>query len=516
MSRLYAILDESNYPIILNEFTKLFGLPEVSHEFSIYSFNDKDELHINFTRGKVITNFIGRNREYRSIELVNKNVKQFLGLVNYQGFNQATMGISINLTFPTSNSSKILIKKSTFLNTIVDITIDLEIQTLKQATEILRKYRIKLEDRSSLQQIIANTYIPRENLFDIYECLNPKILDAGRKLSIDLLSNTEALHNRFKKFSNDYSEIELIYREIVGKDIKGLEGLSNENLLTPVSIIIPSYDSENSIKKVLSAIESQELSKEQKQKIEVVIVDDGSRLPVATFIREGNVRYSFELKIVRNEYNSGLATARNIGLAASKHEHVVFLDSDILISKNYILEHSVRSQIVPNAIFISMKKNIDDIEAKFINSGLPNSVEIDDMRLRKAVSRNQVGLYEFGEESTVEILNDSNYFKEFNYGRQIGIFDLLAMVVGHNISTRRSIINRVGGFSNEFIGWGLEDSFFGTKVIAAGNYVIPVLSVNVYHLNHPPRSGSKEKKLKELQLNVERYKKLLDRPYENV
>ena len=80
----------------------------------------------------------------------------------------------------------------------------------------------------------------------------------------------------------------------------------------------------------------------------------------------------------------------------------------------------------------------------------------------------------------------------------------------HSHSTEEYLI---GGFSNYFKGWGLEDSYFGSKMIAEGNYVIPVLSCGVYHIDHPPRSGSEKKKLQELEGNLARYKELLDKSY---
>ena len=51
-------------------------------------------------------------------------------------------------------------------------------------------------------------------------------------------------------------------------------------------------------------------------------------------------------------------------------------------------------------------------------------------------------------------------------------------------------------------------------IIANGNYVIPVLSSNVYHINHEPRSGSQAKKVNEFKHNIEIYNKLLDQDFD--
>lgn len=60
----------------------------------------------------------------------------------------------------------------------------------------------------------------------------------------------------------------------------------------------------------------------------------------------------------------------------------------------------------------------------------------------------------------------------------------------------------------------MEDAYFSSKLISEGCYVIPVLSSCVYHINHPPRSGSIEQKKKEALINYNIYNDLLNKPWE--
>ena len=85
---------------------------------------------------------------------------------------------------------------------------------------------------------------------------------------------------------------------------------------------------------------------------------------------------------------------------------------------------------------------------------------------------------------------------------------------GHNICINKSQIKNYPAFSTEFHGWGLEDAYFASKMISNGCFVIPVLSSCVYHINHPPRSGSNEKKIKEAEENYIIYNQLLDKKWE--
>jgi len=67
----------------------------------------------------------------------------------------------------------------------------------------------------------------------------------------------------------------------------------------------------------------------------------------------------------------------------------------------------------------------------------------------------------------------------------------------------------VNGFCTEFKGWGIEDKFFGLSLVTEGNFIIPVTSSMVYHLEYGPRDGDLNKKIKELNNNYDKYKKML-------
>lgn len=110
-----------------------------------------------------------------------------------------------------------------------------------------------------------------------------------------------------------------------------------------------------------------------------------------------------------------------------------------------------------------------------------------------------------------EIVSNTDSFNNFGHGRIINGFDLSSMVVGHNMTINKHLFLKVGGFSEEFIGWGLEDTYFGARLISEGGFVIPLLNCGVYHINHPPRSGSLEKQEKEYSENLKTYKNLINK-----
>lgn len=89
-----------------------------------------------------------------------------------------------------------------------------------------------------------------------------------------------------------------------------------------LSIIIPFYNREKYIGELLDVLDKQIVPE-----VEVILVDDGSKVPFKT-------DYSW-CKVVRKE-NGGLASARNYGMRFAKGEYISFVDADDLVSENYV------------------------------------------------------------------------------------------------------------------------------------------------------------------------------------
>lgn len=95
--------------------------------------------------------------------------------------------------------------------------------------------------------------------------------------------------------------------------------MKNEDLIK-LSIIIPYYNRPEYIKKLMD-----KLSTQLTDEVEVIIVDDCSPTPLD---------YP---NVIRLEENSGGASIpRNIGLDNAKGKYIVFIDSDDLVSDDYI------------------------------------------------------------------------------------------------------------------------------------------------------------------------------------
>ena len=100
-----------------------------------------------------------------------------------------------------------------------------------------------------------------------------------------------------------------------------------------VSVIIPMYNAEKTIKQTLESIRRQtKLS----NILEVLVIDDGSKDESKKIVLE----YKNEYKMVPIKYifqpNSGVSAARNKGLKEARGEFIAFLDSDDVWMENKI------------------------------------------------------------------------------------------------------------------------------------------------------------------------------------
>lgn len=91
-----------------------------------------------------------------------------------------------------------------------------------------------------------------------------------------------------------------------------------------VSIIVPSYNSANTIVQTVKSILSQ-----THRDFEILIIDDGSEDSSAQVLAELEAKNS-EIKVLYHRENLGVSTARNTGVINSTGRFVAFCDSDDL------------------------------------------------------------------------------------------------------------------------------------------------------------------------------------------
>jgi dolichyl-phosphate beta-glucosyltransferase len=99
--------------------------------------------------------------------------------------------------------------------------------------------------------------------------------------------------------------------------------------MTPdVSIVIPAFDEARRLPASLDRI--QRFVEEQRLKVEVIVVDDGSRDGTAAVVRERVTRWP-QLRLVVAGHNGGKGAAVRLGMAAAGGRYRVFSDADLSV-----------------------------------------------------------------------------------------------------------------------------------------------------------------------------------------
>lgn len=468
-------------------------LPKINTRLNIFSEDDEIKVEI---IGNELT--FRKNERSKQIKIKNKNIKYFfktLDLEKKYYINEITM----------LNYSECSILFDTYHGTIISFLSD------DLCMKVMDLFKLELIDNINEHNMKKN--IKSEYLFDQIGNINKKIKVYANKTGLDIRSVSSSLKIRMSNLSNDYSFIEKKFKFIIGQELLSTNSIKKEFKIKEMSIIIPVYNQDVAFS--LLSIQGQKISKEDKQKLQVIIINDGSKNDVINDINKVKNKLDFEVDIISFSKNMGLSNARNAGLAIAKNDLILFMDSDIILSENYIRDINIRLQLIPNAIFICMRKNIKN-DSKILNDqallkGTKSCFDFDDSRVITKGKDYHIGCDKLYGNEEISVLDDTDYFKELGFGSQIEIYNISTVVTGHNIAINREMIKSNQPFENKFKGWGMEDSYFASKLISEGCFVIPVLSSCVYHIEHPPRSGSNEKKNEEALRNYNLYSDLINK-----
>lgn len=96
-----------------------------------------------------------------------------------------------------------------------------------------------------------------------------------------------------------------------------------------ISIIVPIYNSEAKLSRCIDSLLAQDYTK-----IEVVLVNDGSS-DSSLSIAVNYSRKDSRIKVF-NQKNSGVSSARNLGLSEATGDFICFVDSDDYVEPNYV------------------------------------------------------------------------------------------------------------------------------------------------------------------------------------
>jgi len=303
----------------------------------------------------------------------------------------------------------------------------------------------------------------------------------------------EFLEDKFKKTTGSH---------LILDPLKPPVRLKSHNLPS-ISIVIPMWNARDSVLSCLASIEQSSFNQKKSNKLQVVIIDDGSSDGSWELIKKSS--FLMNITAARQEHH-GLAHARNTGISVSGGEIIVSCDSDIVLGY-YAIEHlAVRHCLLPNVLLAGFRTDVDKNDSRINtehikeNSSPKNTTILGDLRIKYS----NPGWPE-------NMCFASNHFKGLGNAKGLWMPDggepwlLPDLAFGALFSLPKKIYYRVGGYDERFYGWGCEDGHFAAKVIAEDTFLIPVYPASGLHIKHSPQSKNQNadyKKNRRLFLNL--------------
>ena len=175
-----------------------------------------------------------------------------------------------------------------------------------------------------------------------------------------------------------------------------------------LSIIIPYYNTKEYTDELLECLDEQ-----MSEDVEVILIDDGS-------VRPYKADYEW-LRIIRQR-NKGQSNARNRGLLESKGEYIQFIDSDDMVSKDFIKKLLEKIEEAPDLIEYSWRSlNLNGVQFDYRLTRSTHRLS-NPSACTRCFKRDLIGKGRFNEKK------DATEDEDFT--RHIGIFRKPIKVVG--------------------------------------------------------------------------------------
>ncbi len=243
-----------------------------------------------------------------------------------------------------------------------------------------------------------------------------------------------------------------------------------------IAVIVTTYNWPQALRAVLSCLEGQSY-----HNFEVLIADDGSAKNTSELIESMRKYVHFPLRHIWHEDHGFRAGAiRNLAVAATKCEYLVFLDGDCLVRPNFLALHTHFAK--PNHFVVGNRA-----------------------MLSKAFSQRIVA-----ENLAVQNKSWWQWLPNRCHGDINRLLPLLRLPLGPvrcmrssrwqgaktcNLGLWRKDFLKVNGFDEKYQGWGYEDSDLVIRLIREGvlrtdgHYALAVL--HLWHSEHS-RQGTEE------------------------
>lgn len=232
-----------------------------------------------------------------------------------------------------------------------------------------------------------------------------------------------------------------------------------------ISLIVTTYERPDALAAVLATVGTQERAPD-----EILVADDGSGAATRAVVDRFAAHCRAPVAYMRQEHAGfRVARLRNLAIAASRGDYLIFIDGDMLLHADFIGDHEAVAR--PRDFVQGMRIPLDDpdTQAALAAPALPAC---------RATPRNTGGLRRlYGLRSPllaracVKLANPVVALKSCNF------------------ALWRDDFVAVNGFNEDFVGWGPEDKEFAARLTHSGCSRRTLIFGGIaWHLHHPPAS----------------------------
>ena len=213
--------------------------------------------------------------------------------------------------------------------------------------------------------------------------------------------------------------------------------MKNKKTKIKISVIVCTYNRSKKIENCLKALLRQSLDKDE---YEIIVVNDGSTDNTEKILKK------YSVKTITNITNKGLAESRNIGTLKSTAKILAFTDDDCVPDKHWL----------KNILSAYTDRKIIAVGGKIVPLRL-NHLLLKYYSLYNPLAHLASDSYKL----SYPLYNLFQYFKRTFYLHELlDTQNHLYLIIGANMSMRRSTYNLVGGFDKDLKFGGEEEDFW--------------------------------------------------------
>lgn len=251
------------------------------------------------------------------------------------------------------------------------------------------------------------------------------------------------------------------------------------------SFVIPTYNNKVLLRNTLEALNNQR--NYGYGDYEVIVVDDGSTDDTYNYIHGVNKNYMLKYLFLERNENSCRSKTRNCGWKNAGGEIVAFIDSDIIVKEDYLLQLERCFSINSDIFVVGNRIMLDE------------AVSADDIRTGNIFSK-----FHF-DGSKYQWLEFRYFLYEVSSYNSKAIMCSWIHTYSCNLAVSKKWLLKIGGFDENFRGWGMEDVEVGYSLFKSGAQMIINSKLDVLHQYHGERNDLivEKRKIPEYEKNID-------------